>query len=243
MLMKMHSCMATNDYLKHVSQQSTEFITNSAMQRPASEGGWEKAISEAIIRREALERETGADLSPGTSISSIPTPELSDGMSSSYVQVHTTTAPRNRLIHTTEPTSIPDDKPKDLTPLAPVYHPDPEISALAMEYLELESELVSSGPERLRWPEKITFKNFAVYQLIPTLVYELDFPRTSKYALVNARGRRPLIILLESVPYMCSKRRLRPFVLSLCFTQLRKRSFYHTRIQILSSPSRGHCWT
>jgi len=67
-----------------------------------------------------------------------------------------------------------------LTPGALVDHPDPEISALATEYFEFASELVSSGPERVRWPENITLKNFAVYQLIPTFVYELEFPRTNR---------------------------------------------------------------
>ena len=179
MIMKMHSYMATNGYLKHLSQQSTDILIQ-LRDATSRVGGWDKAISEAMNRREGFERET--DLSPGTSISSIPTPDLSDSVSSSYVQVHTTAALRSRLIHSTESTSIPDDRPKDLTPRALVDHPDPEVSALATEYLELESELVSSGPERVRWPENITFKNFVVYQLIPTLVYELEFPRTNKYA-------------------------------------------------------------
>ncbi|KAN0130940.1 MBOAT, membrane-bound O-acyltransferase family domain containing protein [Lactarius tabidus] len=188
MIMKMHSYMATNGYLKHVSQQSAELLTQ-LRDATSRVGGWETAISEAMNRR--LEREAGADLSPGTSISSIPTPELSDSMSSSYMQVHTSAAFRSRLIHATESTPTPDDKPKDLTPSALVDHPDAEISALATEYVDLESELESTGPERVRWPENITFKNFAVYQLIPTLVYELEFPRTNKI--------RPLYVFEKTV--------------------------------------------
>ena len=133
--------------------------------------------------REGFERDTDADNSStgtSTSNSSALTPELSDSVSSSYVQVPATATLRNRLVHATEPTFRPDQKPTDLTPRVLIDHPDPEISALATEYLELESELVSSGPERVRWPENITLKNFAVYQLIPTLVYELEYPRTKK---------------------------------------------------------------
>jgi sterol O-acyltransferase len=180
MIMKMHSYMATNGYLKCVSQQSTELLSQ-LRDATSRVGGWEKAISEAMKRHEGVERETGADNS-GTSSSSTPTQELSDSVSSSYVQVPATATLRNRLVHATGSTSIPDGKPKDLTPCSLIDHPDPEISALATEYFELESELVSSGPERVRWPENITLKNFAVYQLIPTLVYELEFPRTNKYA-------------------------------------------------------------
>lgn len=191
MLMKMHSYMATNGYLKHVSQQSVELLTQ-LRDATSRVGGWEEAISEALKRREGLERETGADDgSTTTSASPIPTPELSDSVSSSYVQVHTTATLRKRLIHASDPTSISDDKPKDLMPHALVDHPDPEISTLATEYLEIESELVSSGPERVRWPENITLKNFAVYQLIPTLVYELEFPRTNKI--------RPLYVFEKTV--------------------------------------------
>ncbi|KAH9040455.1 MBOAT, membrane-bound O-acyltransferase family-domain-containing protein [Lactarius pseudohatsudake] len=189
MLMKMHSYMATNGYLKQVSQQSTELLSQ-LRDATSRAGGWDKAISEATKRREALEHETDS-ISTGTTTSSIVTPELSDGVSSSYVQVHDPAVLRNRLTQVTEPAPITDDKPKDLTPRALVDHPDPEISALATEYLELESELVSSGPERVRWPENITLKNFAVYQLIPTLVYELEFPRTNKI--------RPLYVFEKTV--------------------------------------------
>jgi sterol O-acyltransferase len=44
-----------------------------------------------------------------------------------------------------------------------IDHPDPEISTLATEYFELESKTVSSGPERMRWLDNITLKNFALY--------------------------------------------------------------------------------
>lgn len=66
------------------------------------------------------------------------------------------------------------------TPHPLVDYPDERISSLAKEYSEMELELVSSGPEYVRWPENITLKNFAVYQLIPTLVYELEYPRTDR---------------------------------------------------------------
>ena len=69
-----------------------------------------------------------------------------------------------------------------------VDHPDSQISALAAEYSELESELVSSGPQHVRWPEDITFKNFVVYQLIPPLVHELEFIRIQRFVLVAVLG-------------------------------------------------------
>ena len=68
-----------------------------------------------------------------------------------------------------------------------VYHPDEKISALASEYTDLQSELISSGPNHVKWQDAITWKNFAVYQLIPTLVYELEYPRTDRLVLVLRR--------------------------------------------------------
>ena len=188
MIMKMHSYMATNGYLRHVSQQSAEILTQ-LREATLRVGGWEKAISDAKIRQEDLERETDTN-----SISTGPSPSPSGmwqpPLSTSYVEVPSAAVLRNRLIHVTETmtseTVLDDAKPKDITSHILVNHPDPQISALATEFSELESELVSSGPERVRWPENITFKNFAVYQLIPTLVYELEYPRTKRYALVTA---------------------------------------------------------
>jgi sterol O-acyltransferase len=193
MIMKMHSYMATNGYLRRVSQQSIEILTH-LRDATARVGGWEKAISDAKSRREdlELELETGTDtISTGTSPSPFGTLELRGGvLGTSYAEVPSAAALRNRLIRvagTETPSEALSDDDK-ITSHILVNHPDPHISALATEYTELESELVSSGPERVRWPENITFKNFAVYQLIPTLVYELEYPRTKRYALAIAIG-------------------------------------------------------
>lgn len=181
--------MATNGYLRHVSQQSAEILTQ-LRDATARVGGWEQAISDAKRRREDLELEieTGTDtVSTGTSPSPFGTLELRGGvLGTSYAGVPSAAALRNRLIRvagTETPSEAlsDDDKSNNITSHILVNHPDPHISALATEYTELESELVSSGPERVRWPENITFKNFAVYQLIPTLVYELEYPRTKRY--------------------------------------------------------------
>lgn len=188
MIMKMHSYMATNGYLRYVSQQSAEILTQ-LRDATVRVGGWDKAIYEAKQRREALERETDTDAtSTGASPSPFGTLDLRGvGLSASYATVPSAAALRNRLIRVAETeiaseTASDDEKPEDATSHILVNHPDPRISALATEYTELESELISSGPDRVRWPENITFKNFAVYQLIPTLVYELEFPRTKRFA-------------------------------------------------------------
>ncbi|KZV68234.1 MBOAT-domain-containing protein [Peniophora sp. CONT] len=72
-----------------------------------------------------------------------------------------------------------------------VDHPDARISSYAQELTELDAELVSSGPKYVRWPDNISTKDFAVYMLIPTLVYELEYPRTNKI--------RPLYVFEKTV--------------------------------------------
>jgi len=187
MIMKMHSYMATNGYLRHVSQQSAA-VLDQLRDATSRIGGWEKAMADAKRRHDDLERETDTEItSTGTSPSPFGTIGLrSGGVSPPYVEVPSASALRKRLLHATAVETASeivsdDDKLKDTPSHILVHHPDSQISALATEYSELESELVSSGPERVRWPENITFKNFAMYQLIPTLVYELEYPRTKRY--------------------------------------------------------------
>ncbi|KAF4611138.1 hypothetical protein D9613_006981 [Agrocybe pediades] len=81
--------------------------------------------------------------------------------------------------------------PEGLAPHPLIYHPDSQISDMAKDYSELQSELISPGPLYVKWPDNITWKNFAVYQLIPTLVYELEYPRTEKM--------RPLYVFEKTV--------------------------------------------
>lgn len=139
----------------------------------------------------------------------IGTPPVPEGSSTSYVDVKTANALRKRLtavaaqnnknteqvsvrtIHkmqskeSAEPSEakfiVEEDLPEGLAPHPLVAHPDPQISAMASDFSELQSELVSRGPTYVKWPETITWKNFALYQSIPTLVYELEYPRTDRY--------------------------------------------------------------
>src|SRR5712691_7034867 len=103
MIMKMHSYMATNSYLRYVSQQSAEILTQ-LRDATVRVGGWEKAIYEAKQRREALERETDTDAtSTGASPSPFGTLELRGaGLSTSYARIPSAAALRNRLIRVVE---------------------------------------------------------------------------------------------------------------------------------------------
>ncbi|KAI6041300.1 MBOAT, membrane-bound O-acyltransferase family-domain-containing protein [Pisolithus marmoratus] len=77
-----------------------------------------------------------------------------------------------------------------------VHHPNPSIASAAHRYLDLDSELESTGPNKLRYPENVTLGNFIEYMLIPTLVYELEYPRTDCI--------RPLYVFEKTVAFMGS---------------------------------------
>ncbi|KAA1470302.1 MBOAT-domain-containing protein [Dentipellis sp. KUC8613] len=207
MLMKMHSYMNTNGYLQWVSQQSKELLVQ-LREETARVGGWEQALSDAKAHRAELNNGNVTDSSTDASTPPVGTPPLPDGsvVHRSYLDGPTAIALRNRLKAVAQPGSSADgsprpaspssdvsdhDKPHGVIPHPLVDHPDEAIAALATEYSELDGELVSTGPEYVRWPENITFKNFAVYQLIPTLVYELEYPRTNRI--------RPMYIFEKTV--------------------------------------------
>ena len=147
---------------------------------------------------------TGSDAS-STPIGTppIPTSASGTGLQTSYVDSDTASTLRKRLVAMSDANGNVDvgaqDVVKGLTdprsqenlttndrvpsvadPHPLTDHPDERISDLAKEYTDLQGELSSSGPLYVVWPNNISLKNFATYMLIPTLVYELEYPRTDK---------------------------------------------------------------
>ena len=119
----------------------------------------------------------------------------------------------NRVLH---PDEVLKPGPHPL-----VDHPDETISAIARDYSELESELISTGPQYIRWPANITYKNFWEYLLIPTLVYELEYPRTDRCVSTfrDLRAETDLAYLTASVPCTSLRRRSRRSERSHCCTR------------------------
>lgn len=114
-----------------------------------------------------------------------------------YTDKDVDTAPKG-----TVPPAMPPSRSSDSTldvaanpPPAPhplVTHPNREIASLAEEYSDALQELRSRGPKHhTQWPNNIGWKDFTVYQLIPSLVYELEYPRTDKI--------RPLYVFEKTV--------------------------------------------
>ena len=202
--MKMHSYITVNGQLQFAAQQS-QSILEDLQEAAHLSGGWGQAIRLARTRR--AEADALAGMNSSSPLDSTPsrTPDAAEGSTTSYTDAATASALRKRLAAVSSATngnlsvvdaSISDSQLKnwenqseasneDHPPFAPhplVDHPDPRIAEIAKDYSELQSELTSPGPCYVQWPNNITLKNFAVYQLIPTLVYELEYPRTDRYA-------------------------------------------------------------
>jgi sterol O-acyltransferase len=188
MIMKMHSYITTNGQLKTAADQSQALLRKLKAATIAA-GGWDKAILAAKAHRAQFDESSGLGNS-----SDVSTPEASvEGSNISFVDAPTAAALRKRLVAVSLDSSSDNNFTTSseagfaIHPL--VDHPDAEISTLAKDLSEIQSELSSSGPNPVQWPDNITLKNFAVYQLIPTLVYELEYPRTDRfvtYARVNS---------------------------------------------------------
>lgn len=204
MIMKMHSYATMNGQLQTVHNHS-KCVFSQLQKATKSVGGWEKALDEAKTKQ--AEQDAAVPALYTDSMHSSPangTPSLLEGSSSSYADASTANALRKRLAavvgqsyhsegkenadaevsQNPEPaTFVVSNEPNPPQTIAPhllVNHPNNEIAALAKEYFELQTELTSMGPQYVTWPDNITLKNFAVYQLIPTLVYELEYPRTDR---------------------------------------------------------------
>ena len=178
--MKMHSYITLNWQLQSVTEQSRELF-DSLKEKTKAFGGWDKALTDAIAKKTELQLQASITTHEPTPIG---TPPVAEGFSTATVDVSTASALRHRLnavasLPNNDNQSSPFKAGVDAVhPL--IHHPDPEISAMAKDYSELQSELTSSGPQHVTWPNNITWKDFAMYQLIPTLVYDLEYPRTDR---------------------------------------------------------------
>jgi sterol O-acyltransferase len=215
MIMKMHSYITVNGQMQYATLQS-QSISNDLRKATHSVGGWDQAILDAKTHRVELDATAGTT-SLGISPDSTPsrTPDIPAGSSTSYTDAATAIALRKRLAAVSSVTDgnitivdaphtdsqmqnwetrseASNDDPNAFAPHPLVDHPEECIAEMAKEHSDLQNELTSPGPCYVRWPNNITLKNFALYQLIPTLVYELEYPRTDR-CVANMRLCQPFL--------------------------------------------------
>ncbi|KAF8634546.1 hypothetical protein AX17_004137 [Amanita inopinata Kibby_2008] len=210
MIMKMHSYITANGQLQYASMQS-RIVLRRLEEATRSVGGWDKAMADVQSCKANLEANCD---SSGSSFMTSPegTPDVCGGTKVTSVDALTAIALRKRLAAVASQTdnnistnvmsngSTLSDVDNNLDdhnkfkgigchPL--VNYPNESISALAKEYSEIQSDLISPGPRYVKWPHNISWKDFFVYLLFPTLVYEMEYPRTERI--------RPLYIFEKTV--------------------------------------------
>ncbi|KAK2463537.1 hypothetical protein APHAL10511_004288 [Amanita phalloides] len=205
MIMKMHSYITANGHLQYASQQSA-LVLKMLKKATLSAGGWEQAITDASPTR--TDSDASLDSNAFLPTPTLHTPDIhGDGnVTITSVDIPTAIALRKRLAAiTTEtngnvktnvlPAAFSSDGQRNLTggvgPHPLVNHPDENISLLAKELSELQNDLTSPGPQYVSWPNNISWKDYAQYLIIPTLVYEMEYPRTDRI--------RPLYIFEKTV--------------------------------------------
>lgn len=195
MIMKMHSYISVNGYLHDISERSRRILAHlRSLTEDPSIGGWDKALLDAKSHLETSSSETHSEAESDSQINArgsevvivslLPDPQPADSLRHRLV-----TAQNSAVVELGAPvddSTTPDSSGIDLLSLTPtpvsilVHHPSQGIASVAHEFLELDAELVSIGTERVRYPHNLTWKNFCTYMLIPTLVYELEYPRTDR---------------------------------------------------------------
>lgn len=203
MIMKLHSYVTVNGQHQHASAYLKQTLAK-LREATRTVGGWDQAIADACTNKvsdAALNQsDTPAMTTPG--LTPTRTPSFRGDVTATSVDIPTAVALRKRLAALTSETNgniatnvvtggFNDGKARGVEPHPLVNHPNAEISALATEYVEVQNELTSPGPKYVRWPNNISWKDFAMYLLTPTLVYELEYPRTDRI--------RPLYIFEKTV--------------------------------------------
>ncbi|WRT69249.1 uncharacterized protein IL334_006233 [Kwoniella shivajii] len=66
-----------------------------------------------------------------------------------------------------------------------------QIALLARNIDAMQEEITSNGAKGLVWPQNVTYKHFVEFAFFPTLVYQLEYPRTETM--------RPLVVVEKIV--------------------------------------------
>lgn len=196
--MKMHSYISVNGYLHDISHRSRRVLDHlRSLTEDPSIGGWDKAFLDAKTHLESSSSESEAE--PASQINaraaevlvvgSLPASQPADTLRRRLI-----TVPKGTVVELGAP-AIKDTTPDSSSPSTPdayslsstpttvsilSHHPCQALASVAREFLELDAELLSTGSERVRYPQNLTWTNFCTYMLIPTLVYELEYPRTDR---------------------------------------------------------------
>lgn len=203
MMMKIHSYMAVNGNMAdtyHKMKREEMMLEERVMEiegvegskdRESAEEAWGRAVEKAIKNRgeesgnegtstswNSLEAQRGSSKLRHRNTSKVQKLKTEEGGSeeSSNEREKSSEVSKQKSSPSNQQTQVRDPHPLS-------SHPDTLISNLARDIENAREELISTGSDgdvakRVMWPENVTYANFWDYLLVPTLVYELEYPRT-----------------------------------------------------------------
>ena len=196
--MKLHSYVTVNGHHQYASIESA-IVLDKLKKAALSVGGWEQAIADANPTKtdfDTFNERIFTSLST-PEMTPLRTPDVPDDVTATSVDISTAIALRKRLAAVSDKTNgnittsfknenVSSSAGPDTHRGHPLLnHPDEIISSLAKELTELQNDLTSPGPQCVKWPHNICWRDYALYLLTPTLVYEMEYPRTDRYALMH----------------------------------------------------------
>lgn len=200
MLMKVHSYCSLNGELAERARQMRKDEKELEKILEAESGGrraaevaareaWEKACREetSALDDEPSSASTRPDLlappaDPASTFSTQPSSEEEHVQATALRQRRVSGRRRSNspLKHKAVPALSkpnPEEEPREGVETL-TWHPQERIAHLAMAICDAKDALSSGGKENISFPQNVTFLNFLDYLLVPTLVYELEYPRT-----------------------------------------------------------------
>lgn len=179
LLMKIHSYCATNGVLSEKALELKKLRKQLDTLLDALPEGRKGALREARQELDAPNTPT----SPQSMTSAL------SGTSGSTLGPDDTKLSRRRSSATELVAQEKEDLMKSNHILDVLYfHPDTKIAELASSSLDLLDDLTSRGKEKVVWPNNLSLWNFLDYLRLPTLVYELEYPRTTTYVPLSSQS-------------------------------------------------------
>lgn len=170
MLMKTYSYVATNGYLSDLAR--TRAMTESQLRKSTElVGGYDVALAEA---KEANPSPNPSALNT-QSATPVGTPSEKDeqlGSSNLRHRANAASAVNKEGTVSAQPDTSSYFPSSDVPPLAPhplCTHPSSNIAVLAESLTQMDLELTSTGKNRVRFPENISYFNFLDFQMVPTV--------------------------------------------------------------------------
>lgn len=147
-----------------------------------------EALGSGTRARLAADKRSAGDASP----LQIPTPSFEAPASTSSIPKDNNVDPatsRVPLGTSLEPAHMASARPRQ-PPSVLTYAPDERVATLARNIDTMRAELTSHGSGGIVWPENIGYKSYWEFMCMPTLCYQLWYPRTttqvqSRHAGVN----------------------------------------------------------